>query len=197
MPIITHCDHDQSFIGNVLLQINGRDLHDDPISQSELDDLLRFECQLRYVSRDDYRQYYQPQAIHHLSSRRLSHQQQNYVPMLLQASHDRLCPRPISHAIVKSVPLSLFREGRVSRGDILWKIGGFETSTITNDELQQLLQITPMTECSFLQRPKYDRVMNRQKTFRLISQEWDYGNPCLYCGHIYLKGENSLTSLPL
>jgi hypothetical protein len=93
-----------------------------------------------------------------------------------------------NHAILQNIRIDFQQQTNFVPGDILYKIGGYETSSLSIEELRQKLAlITNRNDCHFIKFVKYERIKKRMNDFGIIKQFWNYENPCKYCGCIHLK----------
>jgi hypothetical protein len=93
-----------------------------------------------------------------------------------------------NHAILQNIRIDFQQQTNFVPGDILYKIGGYETSSLSIEELRQKLAlITNRNDCHFIKFVNYERIKKRMNDFGIIKQFWNYENPCKYCGCIHLK----------
>jgi hypothetical protein len=169
IPIVTH-SKDQSDVGKVLIELNNQNLHLNPIFQQDLDRILKIPCHFRLISRAQYDQQFKASVLG------------------FEASYPLLHRNRSTHAVVKTVMPSISEKYGIVNGDILWKINNIETSTLTDDDLQRLMQQTTIEKFIFMPQRKYLLMMARRKLFKSIPQEWDFENRCPHCSYVYLKG---------
>lgn len=181
-PIVAYAS-DPSKVGYIIKEINGINILENPISQDTLNaHLLSRECRLQLISKEELPN--TNPTIHNNSF--LPHY--NGIGIMAKIVNQDCRRGRNEHAIITTASDVFQTETGFIAGDYIYKIGIFETSNLTNDFLQQLLsQTTDIQLYHFIKKNKYKKIQKRNNSFMKIPQEWDYNNPCNYCGCIFLK----------
>jgi hypothetical protein len=192
VPIVAYAS-DHSKVGFIIREINGINVLEHPISQDDLvSHLLSINCRVNLMSRELFL------TLNSRSSTNLSSTTQsnehlfrsryNSIGIIASTSDQGRRSKWHDHAIITETSHEFQRRTGFGAGDIISKIGMFDTSKLTNCFLQQLLnQNHEVASYHFIHQEKYLRIQKRNHSFFKIPQEWDYEKPCQHCGCIYLK----------
>jgi hypothetical protein len=170
---------DPTLIHTILIKLNGRDLCESPLSQESIDYCLsETDCNYETMTKREFDRQF--------------HCQEPPVFQSLPGKGFQTYRLPnIQHFILTSVTVTFRRQTGFQSGDILWKIRNIDTATLPHEVVKRLIEEAAVDEIVFLKREKYQRILERNNSFRSIQQEWDFECPCQHCSHIYLKGNLS------
>jgi len=91
-------------------------------------------------------------------------------------------------AVLTIVSDEFNRVHAVSVGDLLLSVGGVSTTLMNAVELEAVL-ISDFVSFEVIKKVAFEPPS--RQTYATISQSWDYANPCVHCGYIYLVADTN------
>lgn len=174
--------------GDILQSVNDENLPQD-CTALEAITILSNSSQtprLTFQSRNDYDMTLRnPRLL-----RNVTHDVQRYPIERALAQNGFYAARKREHSTtvqVLHISAQLSTEIGIGIGDILFTINGAIATTLGNMELYQQ-QLEGLRSFRLVSKLAYQRMTTMYET---LLMKWDFQNPCVHCGYVYLSRENN------